>query len=397
MAKNDEAARRILTAVRQAVQKNPKDNGLREILASMYMRLRQFEQAFEIYRSLKGNWYLQNFAKEAGLAGAYTYAAKAYRLALQNERNPKRINDLRYLLAQSCFHKAQKQRPASGSEAEESVRCAEEQLKRLTEEQNDKRNRWRALVLLGDMQNSFYKNKERALHFYHKVEQEAPAGRIRAKTLLKIAEIELRQNRLDAAEKEYATIRYATERPFALYEWAKLDYYRGYFSKAVQRLSALQTQLQPQDTLTNNVLESLSFIQRYRQDSLALTRYAAAELLERRQQWERAAKAFGSLVQTGHTLALPALERATQIYLGHKQASEAFVLLNGFLQRNPQHPESDRVLLLLGGTYEKMNKPQQALNVYLTLIRSYPDSFYLEEARQQARVLKENTGQNLRN
>ncbi len=389
MAKSDEAAQRILSAVRQAAQKNPEDTGVQEILASMYMRLRQFEPALDIYQSLKGNWYLLNFAKEAGLAGAYSFAKKAYQLSLQREGNPKKVNDLRYLLARTCYQLALSQ--AEGSQARESVQCAEKQLKTLTEQQRDKRNRWRAFVLLGDMQTGYFKNDNQALHFYHLVEQEAPVGTIRAKTLLKIAEIELKQNKPDTAEKKYGAVRYPLLQPFAQFEWAKLDYYRGKFASALHRLTSLQTRLQAQDTLTNNVLEAVRFIQQHRSDSLALARYAAAELLERQGKWEAAAKAFGALSQSGQTLALPALEHAVQIYFHHKQVSESFVLLNAFLQRNAQHPGNDRVLLLLGMTYEKMDQPQQALNTYLTLIRSYPDSFYLEEARQQARALQEST------
>ena len=389
MAKTDEAAQQILTVVRRQAQNTPADGGLREMLASMYMRLRQYEQALRIYQSLKGSWYLLNFAKEADLAGAYAFSVKAYRLALQREGNSQKSGDLRYLLARSCVRSAQKQQAHSVSQARASMQCAEEQLRILIKQQTDKRNRWRALVLLGDIQNRFYHNEEEALRVYHTVRQEAPAGKIRAGVLMKIAEIEIFQNKLDAAEKEYSAVRYAAEQPAAWYEWAKLDYYRGQFSAATQRLTKLQKRLQPQDTLTNNVLESLRFIQRHQQDSLALVQYAGAELLKRRRQWEAAAKAFGALAQTGGSLALPALEQAARIYLGRNRASEAFVMLNGFLQRNPQHPANDRVLLLLGETYETMNQPKQALNAYLTLIRSYPDSFYLEEARYKARALQQ--------
>jgi outer membrane protein assembly factor BamD (BamD/ComL family) len=358
------------------------------------MRLRQFEPAFRIYRSLKGNWYLQNFAKEAGLAGAYAYAVKAYRLDLQRERNPKKRNDLRFLLAQSCFQLARHQaRSGKAADAREQAGCAKEELTALSVQKNDKRNRWRALVLLGDMQNQFYNSERQAIALYRTVQQEAPTGKIRARASLKIAAIELKQNRLNAAEKDFAAVRFSTERAFAVYEQANLEYYRGNFSPAIRRLQKLQTQLQPQDTLTNNVLERLTFIEMYRKDSLALARFARAELFERQSKWEAAAEAFGKLAQTDIALALPALERAARIYLKHKRTPEAFVLLNGFLQRHPQNPGNDRVLLLLGRTYEKMNQPEQALNTYLTLIRSYPDSFYLEEARQQARTLKQSTGQ----
>jgi len=393
MAKNDEEAQRILKIVQLADQKNPQDNGVREILASMYLRLREFGRALEIYKTLPGGWYLLNFAKEAGLAGAYQYVEQAYRLALQRERNPKRQNDLHYLLAQTCYRRAQKlQRSASETEVHEKAQCAQEELKKLSEQKSDKRNRWRAGVLLGDIQDRFYANEAKALDYYTQVQSEAPIGTIRAKTLNKVAEIYLEQNNLDAAKKEYEAIRQPIIRPFADYELGLLAYYKGNFSEALNRFSDLQKRLQPQDTLTNNMLQKISFITMNLQDSLLLLRFARAELLQRRQQWDAAAKAFGGLAETPGALALPAALRATQIYLSRKRVSEAFVLLNGFLQRQPQNPGNDRVLLLLGNINEQMNRPKQAQEYYLNLIRTYSDSFYLEEARQRARALQETAG-----
>ena len=65
MAKDEEAAIKILTAIQKYAAAHPKDSGAFEFKALMHIRLKQFAQALEIYKKLKNGNLLLQFAREA--------------------------------------------------------------------------------------------------------------------------------------------------------------------------------------------------------------------------------------------------------------------------------------------------------------------------------------------
>ncbi len=389
MAKDEEAAVKILKAVQSFAAAYPRDSGLSEFEALMHIRLKQFAQALEIYKKLKSINLLLQFAREAVLGKAFSFAIEAYRLALVPNQQPRRKNEIRYYLAKTYYAQAIWLRQQEKTDlSQDALRQAEKILTEGAAQKNDFRTRQYSLELEGDIHSQFLYDPQKALSFYQRALTTVRGNSANDRIRLKVAEIYLRRNYLSKALGQYKLISSRQYGTVALFCSAKISYFQGRFSAALEQLTKLQNKLSVRDTLFNNVLKQRQFIEQFRSDSLHLNRFAAAELLERQQQFASAAKALEQLYRDGGNLAEEAGLRAAQLFDRLHDLNKSALLLKQMTEQFPEGQQADRVLFLLAAVKEKQNQPKEALALYMRIITHFPDSFQIDQARENARRLR---------
>ena len=79
--------------------------------------------------------------------------------------------------------------------------------------------------------------------------------------------------------------------------------------------------------------------------------------------------------------------RSARLYLKLNELQESKVLLEEMVRLYKDSERLDEIYFILAGVYDKMENPEYALELYRNILVSYPNSFFLEEARDRARNL----------
>ncbi|MCD4691325.1 MAG: hypothetical protein K8R79_00300, partial [Calditrichales bacterium] len=109
MSKDDEAVERIIASMKNFIKThNTTDAVIEELLAGMYIKKKDFEHAFSLYKKLhkksKKQNYLWRFAREAEANNAFDYSIKAYQTALSAKISDQLHANLKYNLARSHYY-----------------------------------------------------------------------------------------------------------------------------------------------------------------------------------------------------------------------------------------------------------------------------------------------------
>ena len=389
MAKDDEAAERIAGSIHTFLKNNPTDPALLEYQATLHIRLKRYADAYKIYLKLKNINLMNRFAEEARKGGAFSLAIAAYDEVLivkqkENKRNAFRLKKALVLLDWAKM-------VTDPESVISKINQAQEILIPISEQKLDAANRWRALEILGDIQNTYLHQPSEALSLYQRTLKLAKVSSLQNRVQFKIAEIHLRQNALHKSVLALKRIN-GRQKSRAKYELALIDYYKGQFTAASEQLSQIQATLAAKDTLLNNVLSRLNQIREFQSDSGTLALFARAELLQRQNNLAQAGTAFAELVESNTSLSGTAALRAAKVYQKLGQANLAIKILEKALQIIPDFEDTDRVYFQLAGILEQQNHSDRALKYYLKLITTYPQSFLIDQTRERARRLQEEQG-----
>lgn len=181
----------------------------------------------------------------------------------------------------------------------------------------------------------------------------------------------------------------------ARFELAQIDFYEGFFFTALSRLEAIDDNTAA--NVTNDAISlRVTLAENINPDSTAeaLTAYARASLLIRRNREEQAVHVLDSLMSVApqHSIVDDARFTKGRALLAAGNAQEA---ANVFATLPEQFPESffaDRALLLLGEVRERrLADAPGAQEAYLALLERYPASLFAPLARERLRALRSNT------
>ncbi len=392
MTKDQEATKRIIKALAAFSGDRGGDVFLQELHGELLMRIKDYPAALEIYRQLhKHNAqasYLERFALQAAANGAYQYALSAYDELLKEQ--PRRAYRRQILLARAraCFRYGQllaqkHDEAAAGTQVKEAQKILQE----ITTEKLGEPVYYQALELRGDIAFNYYADVDGALVLYKQLLKFKLKGQTPDRLRFKIARALLRKNNLPQARRYLQHIRRPPYQRLAALELADLDYFQGRFKLALKQYRQILFEGAAEDSLTNNALQRIILIEDMGQDSLTLRKYSAAELLERQLRFSQAAEKFAALAAAQHNLSLPAAYRAAELYLRLAKYGRAAELLQNILHNYTGEEDLDKAFFLLGETYRRQGALAQALECYQNILVRFPDSFYTDGARKQARAI----------
>jgi tetratricopeptide (TPR) repeat protein len=177
----------------------------------------------------------------------------------------------------------------------------------------------------------------------------------------------------------------------AKFKNAKLSFYIGEFNWAKAQadvLKAATSKLIANDALALSVLVSENFDPD--SGTVALTRYAQADLFEFRHEYRKALQTLDS-IQTAflwHPILDDVLFRKADIYLTLGQPEVADSLFKQVTELYPDEVLADKALFRRAWLREEMDDKETARTLYEELIEDFPGSIYVIEARKRFRILR---------
>lgn len=384
MTKDDEATDRVIASISAFSEKNGSDPQLEELRAGLYIKKKDFDRAFEMYRRLDRpdgkKTYLLKFAREAERNQAHDYAVKALQMMLEDQ-NTENILQIRLDLARNYYRKGVLE------EAEPPVKQALDILNGIEDLPTERNVYYQSLELTGDIYYTFYEDYDKAIEAYSTILGQRKRGEAANRIRLKLGQTYFMKNDLDKAATLYRNINGGSRKSLALFYHAQLDFFRGRFAKAEKQFQSLLNSLNMSDSLANNVLEYTYLLSSEKGDSLSLALFADGERLEYQHKYARAAEKYTSVVAGKNALGLQSGIRATRLLLHLQEFTECDYLLNTLLQDYEGDPQLDQVYFIRAELYTELEEWERALEQYRQIMITYPNSFYTEEARSRAREI----------
>jgi len=383
---------KVTTVLENYVTRYPEQKDVKEILAGLYLKDKNFEPAFTIYKTLdtkdtRGQ-YLMNFAAEAFGNQAYDDAISAYKI-IQDQ-----YSDSPFLV-QSIFETGRAHYAKANRYRENS------DLKKASSEMSEavlifdslaafpKRSDFHAqsLVILGDIYYNFYFDLDKASLYYQIYIQSQQNNISREQVIIKLGDVFLCKNQLDKARTIYQQVSLIEFKLISRFKIAEMTYFQGSTGAAQSMLSELIPVLPSTNPLLNDALSRLMLIQSYAQDSLSLASYAHSELLVFQRRLSEAAEKLYQLAQENKSISALAGRKSAHLLLQLEKVTDARELLLKILTTYSNDLYQDETIFLLAQTEEKGGNYQQAVEYYQQLLSRFPGSFYIQQARENARRL----------
>ncbi|MBN2707747.1 MAG: tetratricopeptide repeat protein [Calditrichaceae bacterium] len=391
MAKDEDAVSKILSGIMIYEQNNAIDDNIAELRAEMYIRNKDFKQAYAIYKELNANRpdnrFLLRFAEEAAANHAFDFAITAYNDVIRNLKSNETKITLQYYISRTHVDHGFWLRAKNRAEdADREILIALQLLNDISVDPLDTIDKWNALKLKADVYHKYYRNLDKAIEIYTRLIQ-APAAAVSIdEVFYKLGLIYLENNQLNEAEKYFSKVIGRTYRNISKYQKAEILYYQGQFSNAENMLEELIRKTTPDDSLMNNLLSLCSFIKQNKSDSLILAKYSKAELLNRQKKKIESADIFSNITAGKSALFKDAAFQAAKIYMEIGELVRAESILANLIDYDTPIPEMDFAYYLLGDIYQRQNHLEKALEAFQVVL-NFPSSFYMERARVRAREI----------
>ncbi|WP_456442844.1 tetratricopeptide repeat protein [Caldithrix abyssi] len=394
MSSDSSAVRQMIEAIEKYLKTRGDQAGVRQILADLYLRNGDFKHSFAIYLDLhkkapRTNYLLQ-FVHKASQNQAYEFAVKGLKLLMEQASQPGQKQQYAFQLARNYFAWAKKlSARQQEKQARQTIKLAMQVIDGLLHSKTKTSYRWNALELRGDIYFNYFQDIDQAIKDYQNYLQAPLNAQQLDRVRFKLAKSHLARGDIAAAERLLRQIRTKKLRSLVEYTQAELLFYVGRLTPAQKAFADLSVKLSPGDSLKNNVLQRLLLLNHIRQDSSTLAEMGRAEFLIAQKKLSQAANIFKELALKNGPLSPQCAERAVHLFIKLEKWEEAQSLIAHALQHSPDYVNMDRLLFTLGGIQERQKQPQKAFNTYRLIITRYPDSFFVEQARERARWLKE--------
>ncbi len=390
MARDTSATRQIIQSLLDFMEDRPEDYALNEMLGEMYIRIKAYDRAYTIYEKLpkekEKKSYLQHFAMEAEANSAYDYSVNAYRRLIEMTPDGAQRQNWSVFLARNLYRLS---RNSPQEKAQQYITEAIRLLQHAEKKPISEVVRRRAMELHAFILQDEYRDFDGAITLYKDIlkktgkQYKSDNDRIR----LQLAEVHIRKNDLISARKIYQTVKDKNHGRTARYQLAEICYYQAKFNCAKKKFNELLRTLSTKDTLTNNVLDRVVFLEQFIADSAALAQYSKAELLLRQRNFIQSAQLFSTLAGKPGMLQRNAGLKAARIYMRLNNTVKAEQVLTALLDAGLRKDELDEVYFLLARVKDKENDYIAALDNYRKVFVDFPNSLYSEEARDRARQL----------
>ncbi len=393
MSKDNEAVQKIIHAIQYFMNNEFSDNMIQEFLATMYITNKEYNKAFNIYKAIQSNKKnpvsLLTYASLVEKNKVYEYAVLAYETIIENYSTDRRINQYQLDLSRNRYRLAIQQVNAGKlKEAEDNIHKSVAVLDELSNVEQIM-VQIRSLELKGDIYSTYYQDLDQAIQIYKQILNKNIHSDIVDNIKIKLGQAFMIKNNLEEARKYYTDVRGKKYRNLSLYNLAELDYFAGRFTVAKNKYQQLASSISARDSLTNNILDRTVLISQYAQDSLDFMKYAAAEFLERQAKKSEAAEKFLEIFKKQNKLSFKAGINAATLYMQLDKYEKSESLFNEIIQNCSEKEGIDQVYFLLGELYYSQKKYKSSLENFQQILLKYPSSFYLEEARDKARILTE--------
>jgi tetratricopeptide (TPR) repeat protein len=381
----------VTSAINHYLEKNPDKVEIREMLAGVYLKQKQYDDAFANFKMLEnehsqGLYYLR-FAQEACGNSAWHIGIEAYENLLQAYPASPLRDQVRFELAKSYAALAVHNRQEMDQDYMQKALAIFQALSKKTNSPYGKNS----LIQLGDIYRNYYDDLDKAIVYYQDFLQLKTGGEQSDKVKLILGDTYVMKGEFVSAARMYRSIYYQGIVHEAIFKLAELDFYSANFAQSLKQYNEIIGKAGVASDLANNALDRQLFISTYREDSLALSRYARAELLLYQHKWQEAAQLFYALAQQNTKICHKSGLEAGRLYMNHQDYDKARSVFLFVMEKDSTTTGlySDEIAFLYARNEEQAGNVRPALDLYQNFLLRYPDSIYVHAARQYARKLNE--------
>ncbi len=232
-------------------------------------------------------------------------------------------------------------------------------------------------------------NPDQAIEYYNKIIKESPISNFSIEAYSDLGNAAIADGDLDKAAKDFSAIvnngRASVEQKnSAKYRLGQIDFYKCDFKAARNELAQVISNLK--DDNANDAIELSLLLNTSINDSSNLSLFASAELFAEQKKFDEAAEKYKELASNKKAFMLQSLAqvRQAEMELALNNYDSSISLLNKISDENEKNIYSDKALYLLGQIYEygKVDN-SKAVEVYEKLLAKFPNSLYLDKAREE--------------
>ncbi|MBN1542410.1 tetratricopeptide repeat protein [candidate division KSB1 bacterium] len=248
-----------------------------------------------------------------------------------------------------------------------------------------------ALIEAGDIELNQFFAVDRARELYREALQLSPLKAERILIHHRLGLCAVAAGDLTMAETEIEKILKIPgekENNLALLERARIELYRGRPKEVEKRLDPILSGSNLADPWVNDGLEILMLMQRIDFDSASIAVYGAAEFLQRQGEHDKALAWIEDKEEDHPQLKEDLIRLKVSSFIHLTKYDAALAVLEEIAETDGIHREW--ALKMMGYLYtEKLQRYEQAQEVYDRFLIRYPKSIYIEEIRGELRRIKE--------
>jgi tetratricopeptide (TPR) repeat protein len=230
------------------------------------------------------------------------------------------------------------------------------------------------------------------------VTTEAPLSLSAVDAFIELGNIYLIEGNLDESEKEYSALSnnnrvQADKRNVAVYKLARIYFYRLNFDRSSEHLSEVLKNLK--DNSANDALELSLILNSTMNDSANIALFAEAEFLAEQKRFSEAAGIYSRISDNPMAFVLHSISllRIGEMMLADNNYSDAIATFEKAAEEGEKNIYADKAVYLLAKVYQfGLNDTVKAKEYYQKLLAEFPDSIYVNEAREQLKILVKKPG-----
>jgi tetratricopeptide (TPR) repeat protein len=378
------------------------------ILASLYLQSKSYEKAYTLYDQLdaKSNsrgMELLKFAQEVNNEHQFDLAAKVFSKIIVTYPSSPIISNAKLGYAKALEssllsgNSLQTNWKPFGFNSTEDPQKINEIINYFTEiakifPNSDAANE--ALYRIGNLKFSQLRDFEGARQILNKLIALSPNSQFAIKSYEELGDIYIQEGNLDKGMESFQKLIYSNnipeeEKNYARYKEAKISFYKGNFETGKEWLNSLVTNYK--DNNSNDALELELIMNTTINDSSNLVMFADAELLSEQKKFNQAREKYLIISTNQQAAGLQNLAklRVAEMDLALDNYDSAIKLLGKIVEENEKNIYSDKALYLQGNIYQYARKDKlKAIEAYETLLAKFPNSIYLDIARELINKLK---------
>jgi tetratricopeptide (TPR) repeat protein len=374
------------------------------LLARLYMEDNKLDKAFEIYLEIDDKQNnrgsdIYNFANFAYSEKEFELAAKVYNEIVARYPNSPFISsaklgyaktleevlNIEYAAANNTWKPFYKKKSIDHKNVERIISTYKELVHLYPRSEVASE----ALLRIGKI--LLYKENDipSAKTYFDRIVNEYPVSRFVFDAFIDLAKINILENNPESAERNFLKIiknnsAGEDKRNLARYEQAKVNFYLGNFTMAKNGLGEILGNLK--DNIANDAIELSLLLNTTLNDSSNLLLFAKGEMLLVQGKYKEASVIFSTIASNkqGFVLQNRAALREAESELALDNYDKSISLLQGISDENEKNIYSDKALCLLGKTYQYgLKDDTKAIEMYESLLAKFPNSLYLDVAREE--------------
>jgi tetratricopeptide (TPR) repeat protein len=252
---------------------------------------------------------------------------------------------------------------------------------------------YEALLRSGIIKFYFQNEIEEAKRLLNVVISEAPISRSAEDAFLELGNIYLIEGNLVEAEKKYSSLlnnirAQAKKKNTAVYKLARIYFYQLKFQKATEYLSKVLKNLK--DNSANDALGLSLVLNSTMNDSTNIALFAEAEFLTEQKKFSEAAEIYRRISDNPMAFVLHSISllRIGEMMLAENKYSNAITTFEEAAEEGEKNIYADKAVYLLAKIHQfGLNDLVKAQEYYQKLLADFPNSIYVDEAREQLKLL----------